>query len=105
MAVSPVLDCVVQCTRFKLDCQVQIGYHSIMAKAHGPATAQGRAMRQRILQAAAELIAEKGTAGMSLDDVRARTGASRSQLYHYLQDPDDHVPVRIDVTLGPPLPA
>jgi len=36
-------------------------------------------MRERILQAAAELIAEKGTAGMSLT-TSARTGASRSQL-------------------------
>src|SRR2546426_9206337 len=99
MAVSPVLDCVVQCTRFKLDCQVQIGYHSIMAKAHAPATAKGRAMRERILQAAAELIAEKGTAGMSLDDVRASTGASRSQLYHYFEDRDDLVHAVIDVTI------
>src|SRR2546428_9908095 len=98
MAVSPVLDCVVQCIRFKLDCQVQIGYHSIMAKAHGPATAKGRAMRERIVQAAAELIAEKGVAGMSLDDVRSRTGASRSQLYHYFEDRDDLVRAVIDAT-------
>src|SRR5438309_9231108 len=69
-----------------------------MAKARGPATAKGRAMRERILQAAAELIAEKGTAGMSLDDVRARTGASRSQLYHYFEDRDDLVRAVIDVT-------
>src|SRR5256885_15193347 len=99
MAVSPVLDCVVQCTRFKLDCQVQTGSHSIMAKAHGPATAKGRVMRERILQAAAELIAKKGAAGMSLDDVRARTGASRSQLYHYFEDRDDLVRAVIDVTI------
>ena len=55
-------------------------------------------MRERILQAAAELIAEKGTAGMSLDDVRDRTGASRSQLYHYFDDRDDLVRAVIDVT-------
>src|SRR2546428_8219156 len=70
-----------------------------MAKAHAPATAKGRAMRERILQTAAELIAEKGTAGMSLDDVRARTGASRSQLYHYFEDRDDLVHAVIDVTI------
>src|SRR2546423_12568920 len=70
-----------------------------MAKAHAPATAKGRAMRERILQAAAELIAEKGTAGMSLDDVRVRTGASRSQLYHYFEDRDDLVHAVIDVTI------
>ena len=63
-----------------------------------PATEKGRATRERILQAAAELVAEKGTAGMSLDDVRARTGASRSQLYHYFDDRDDLVRAVIDVT-------
>src|ERR1700704_1297517 len=70
-----------------------------MANAHAPATAKGRATRERILQAAAELIAEKGTAGMSLDDVRARTGASRSHLYHYFEDRDDLVHAVIDVTI------
>src|ERR1700751_703767 len=63
-----------------------------------PATVKGRATRDRILQAAAELVAEKGEAGMSLDDVRARTGASRSQLYHYFEDRDDLVRTVIDVT-------
>src|SRR6266436_1260379 len=67
-----------------------------MANTHAPATAKGRATRERILQAAAELIAEKGTAGMSLDDVRARTGASRSQLYHYFEDRDDLVHAVLD---------
>jgi AcrR family transcriptional regulator len=63
-----------------------------------PATERGRATRERILQAAAELVAEKGAAGMSLDDVRARTGASRSQLYHYFDDRDDLIRAVIDVT-------
>src|SRR3989475_12162226 len=36
---------------------------------------------------------------MSLDDVRARTGASRSQLYHYFEDRDDLVHAGIDVTI------
>src|SRR5260370_36652846 len=69
-----------------------------MANTHAPATAKGRATRERILQAAAELVAEKGIAGMSLDDVRARTGASRSQLYHYFEDRDDLVHAIIEVT-------
>src|SRR6266851_2161536 len=69
-----------------------------MANADAPATAKGRATRERILQAAAELIAEKGAAGMSLDDVGARAGASRSQLYHYFEDRDDLVRAVIDVT-------
>ena len=63
-----------------------------------PVTEKGRATRERILQAAAELVAEKGVAGMSLDDVRARTAASRSQLYHYFDDRDDLVRAVIDVT-------
>src|SRR2546422_99923 len=57
-----------------------------------------RGAGERIVQAAAELVAEKGAAGMSLDDVRARTGASRSQLYHYFEDRDDLVHAVIDVT-------
>jgi AcrR family transcriptional regulator len=69
-----------------------------MANTHAPATAKGRATRERIVQAAAELVAEKGAAGMSLDDVRERTGASRSQVYHYFQDRDDLVSAVIDVT-------
>src|ERR1700757_2830216 len=69
-----------------------------MANTHIPATAKGRAMRDRILQAAAALIAAKGVAGMSLDDVRARTGASRSQLYHYFENRDDLVHAVIDAT-------
>src|SRR2546428_1791170 len=70
-----------------------------MANGLRPATAKGRATRERIVQAAAELVAEKGAAGMSLDDVRARTGASRGQLYHYFEDRDDLVHAVIDVTI------
>ncbi len=69
-----------------------------MAETKAPATKKGRATRERILQAAADLVAEKGVAGMSLDDVRARTGASRSQLYHYFEDRDDLVRTVVDVT-------
>ena len=47
-----------------------------------PATAQGRERRERILDAAAELI-EHGPHGTSLDDVRATTHTSKSQLYPY----------------------
>lgn len=54
-----------------------------------PATAKGRETRERIVRAAAELVAERGVAGTSLDDVRARAHASKSQLYHYFADRDD----------------
>jgi TetR/AcrR family transcriptional regulator, transcriptional repressor for nem operon len=51
-----------------------------------PRTARGRATRERIVRAAAELIAERGVAGTSLDDVRERAHASKSQLYLYFAD-------------------
>lgn len=49
-------------------------------------TARGRATRERIVAAAATLIYERGVAGTSLDDVRAATATSKSQLYHYFAD-------------------
>jgi AcrR family transcriptional regulator len=54
-----------------------------------PLTTKGQSTRARIVQAAAELVAEKSAAAMSLDDVGARASASRSQLYHYFDDRDD----------------
>jgi TetR/AcrR family transcriptional regulator, transcriptional repressor for nem operon len=54
-----------------------------------PATEKGRETRERIIRAAAELVAERGVARTSLDDVRARAHASKSQLYHYFADRDD----------------
>ena len=51
-----------------------------------PATEQGRETQARILRAAARLIAARGPAGTSLDDVRAATHASKSQIYHYFGD-------------------
>jgi TetR/AcrR family transcriptional regulator, transcriptional repressor for nem operon len=54
-----------------------------------PATAKGRETRGRIIRAAAELVAERGVADTSLDDVRVRAHASKSQLYHYFADRDD----------------
>src|ERR1700752_298508 len=53
-----------------------------------PRTRPGRATRARIVQAAAELVAERGVAGTSLDDVRERAHASKSQLYLYFEDRD-----------------
>lgn len=55
------------------------------ALGHG-LTAKGRATRDRIVAAAAELMFEQGVAGTSLDDVKAAAGASSSQLYHYFTD-------------------
>jgi TetR/AcrR family transcriptional repressor of nem operon len=55
-------------------------------QANPPRTARGRATRERIVQAAAELVSERGVAGTSLDDVRERAHASKSQLYLYFSD-------------------
>ena len=46
-------------------------------------TAKGAATRQRIVEGAAAEIREHGVATTTLDDVRARTGTSKSQLFHY----------------------
>jgi TetR/AcrR family transcriptional regulator, transcriptional repressor for nem operon len=54
--------------------------------AEAPRTARGRATRQRIVAAAAAVIRERGIAQTSLDDVIARAGASKSQLYLYFDD-------------------
>lgn len=63
-----------------------------------PITEKGRATRQRIIQAAAELVGERGAAAATLDEVGARAGASRSQLYHYFEDRDDLIRAVIDAT-------
>jgi AcrR family transcriptional regulator len=46
-------------------------------------TAKGAATRWRIVQAAADLILERGANGTSLDDIRAATTTSKGQLFHY----------------------
>jgi len=61
-----------------------------------PATEQGRATRRRIVSAAAGLIAERGVSGTTLDDVRAATQSSKSQLYHYFGDKHGLVHAVID---------
>jgi AcrR family transcriptional regulator len=57
--------------------------------ATSPVTEQGRRTRRRIVAAAAEVVAEKGALGASLDEVGARAAASRSQLYHYFENKTD----------------
>jgi AcrR family transcriptional regulator len=46
-------------------------------------TARGAATRERIVLAAAELMAVKGVAATTLDEVRVASGTSKSQLYHH----------------------
>jgi TetR/AcrR family transcriptional regulator, transcriptional repressor for nem operon len=64
-----------------------------------PLTDKGRATRNRVLDAATELVFEHGVAGTTLDDVRAAANVSKSQLYHYFADKDDLVHAVIDRTV------
>ncbi|AGB25207.1 transcriptional regulator [Mycobacterium sp. JS623] len=49
-------------------------------------TPKGRATRQRIIEGAAAEIRENGLALATLDDIRARTQTSKSQLFHYFPE-------------------
>jgi AcrR family transcriptional regulator len=49
-------------------------------------TAKGAATRQRIVEGAAGVIRDHGVASVGLDDVRAVTSTSKSQLFHYFPD-------------------
>ena len=46
-------------------------------------TPRGAATRSRIVESAAEQVLAGGVGGTSLDDIRADTGTSKSQLFHY----------------------
>lgn len=49
-------------------------------------TRKGHETRQRIVDAAADLIFERGVAHTTIEDVRAAAAVSSSQLYHYFDD-------------------
>src|ERR1700759_4396222 len=49
-------------------------------------TPKGRATRERIVVAAAQLMYDHGVAGTSLGDVQKAAGVGPSQVYHYFQD-------------------
>jgi AcrR family transcriptional regulator len=54
-------------------------------------TAKGAATRQRIIEGAAEVIREVGIGDTTLDDIRARTATSKSQLFHYFPSGRDEL--------------
>jgi TetR/AcrR family transcriptional regulator, transcriptional repressor for nem operon len=66
--------------------------------AQAASTPKGQRTRERIVQAAAELVAEKGAMAMSLDDVGTRAAASRSQLYHYFENRADLIRAVVNAT-------
>jgi TetR/AcrR family transcriptional repressor of nem operon len=49
-------------------------------------TERGRRSRERIVDAAAAQVAERGAGGVRLDQILEAAGASKSQLYHYFSD-------------------
>ncbi|HET6297991.1 MAG TPA: TetR family transcriptional regulator C-terminal domain-containing protein [Kribbella sp.] len=49
-------------------------------------TKKGRATRERIVGAAADLVFEHGPVGTSIEDVRKAAGVSGSQMTHYFRD-------------------
>jgi AcrR family transcriptional regulator len=57
----------------------------------GTLTAKGQATRARIIAGAAAVLRENGVAFSTLDDVLARTGTSKSQLFHYFPDGKDQL--------------
>jgi TetR/AcrR family transcriptional repressor of nem operon len=59
------------------------------APQEGPSTRKGRATRERIVAAAADLMYRHGVAGTSTPAVRDAAGVSSSQIYHYFADKDD----------------
>src|SRR5260370_39676841 len=52
----------------------------------GELTPKGRATRDRIVAAAADLMFEQGVAGTSLQEVQQAARVSGSQMYHYFGD-------------------
>ncbi|MFF2348491.1 TetR/AcrR family transcriptional regulator [Kitasatospora sp. NPDC058115] len=56
-----------------------------------PLTRKGAATRQRIVEGAAEQIRDQGVFAVRLEDVMARTGTSKSQLFHYFPGGKDEL--------------
>lgn len=61
----------------------------------GELTAKGRATRQRIIEGAAAVLRERGAALATLDDIMARTGTSKGQLFHYFPAGKDELLVAV----------
>lgn len=93
------VDYVVHNRLVELDCQVHSLSGTMMIRPpepNGHLTAKGRAMRDRIVASAADLIFARGARETTLDEVRFAVGASKSQLYHYFADKDELLRAVID---------
>jgi TetR/AcrR family transcriptional regulator, lmrAB and yxaGH operons repressor len=47
--------------------------------------------RKKMLVAAAEVMRERGAAGVTIDEVLARSGAPRGSVYHHFPDGRNHI--------------
>jgi len=79
------VDCQVHSTRYAGD----VDKPETAAIEREPATSRGVATRQRIVDAACDLVFERGAASVPLDEVLETTSTSKSQLYHYFADRSD----------------
>jgi AcrR family transcriptional regulator len=59
-------------------------------------TPKGRATRERIVAAAAELMHQRGVARTAIEDIQEAAAVSTSQMYHYFADKGDLVAAVID---------
>src|SRR3954447_1571811 len=84
--VDPVTNAVRPSSRFLFGLMGSTGTLSKMDLQVQKLTAKGQATRQRIIEGAAAEIRERGVAVATLDDIRARTQTSKSQLFHYFPD-------------------
>ena len=58
-------------------------FYSVVMSSTAKLTQKGEATRARIVEAAADLVLARGVGGTTLDDIRAGTATSKSQLFHY----------------------
>jgi AcrR family transcriptional regulator len=66
------------------------------AREKGTLTPKGQRTRVRIVDAAAQLIHERGVTATTLEDVKAAAAVSNSQLYHYFANKEALVRAVID---------
>ena len=71
---------------------------TLVIVASAPVTERGRRTRRRIVDAALEVVAERGAHATTLDEVGTRAGTSKGQLYHYFYGRDDLLRAVADAT-------
>lgn len=65
-----------------------------------PKTQRGRATRERLVEVAAQSVAEHGISQLRLDEVLSAAGASKSQMYHYFPDRDGLIEAAVSHRCG-----